>query len=80
MKFTEWLNEHKEGDNLCPPPMSINEFESFLIDYLLPENYCIVMSMSEDQCRTQLLHDILQGHSKKYRKEYIKWLEKIGYR
>lgn len=69
MKLTEWLDNHKEGHNICPPPMTAEEFERFLIDYLLGENYTIIMPMPDAQCRTQILHDILYEYCKKYRNE-----------
>lgn len=76
MKFTEWIEIKKNGsDNICPPAMSTSEFENFLVDYLLEENYTITMPLPDSQARTQILHDILMKNSKRYRREHAAWLE-----
>lgn len=74
--FTEWLTANHNGYELCSPPMSLEEFEEFLIRYLLPEPPQIVMSMSEAQCRTEILWNILMNNSKKFRKEWRKYLKR----
>ena len=74
--FTEWL-ENNHGDyGLCSPPISLEEFEKFLIRYLLPEPPQIVMPMTEAQCRTEILWDILMNNSKKFGKEWRKYLKR----
>lgn len=78
MNFTEWLDTNKDGSNMCPPPMSTDEFERFLIEYLLDtkdSKYYIVSPLPDSQARTQILHDILLRYSKKYEKEYRNWLK-----
>lgn len=74
--FTEWLEANHNGYGLCSPPISLEEFEEFLISYLLPKPPQIVMPMSEAQCRTELLWDILMNNSKKFRKEWRGYLKR----
>jgi len=57
-----------------PPPMTFEEFEQFLLMYLLP-NYQIIMPLSEDQCRTQMLFDLLTKYSKTFEKEWNKYIK-----
>lgn len=74
--LTYWLETHWQKGNLCPPPMSAEQFEKFLILYLLSKDYRTVLSMPDDQARTELLHDILVRHSEVYRKEYKEHLRR----
>ena len=74
--LTYWLNENWQKGNLCPPPMSVEQFEKFLILYLLSKDYRTVLSMPDDQARTELLHDILVRHSEVYQKEYKEHLRR----
>ena len=67
--FTEWyLKNHKEGD-LCPPQMTNEEFENFLVKYLLDDDFCVDLSMSDKQARTILLSTILALYSDNFKKE-----------
>lgn len=71
--FTEWyLENHKDG-NLCPPPMTEDLFEKFLIKYLLNGKFMTTLSMSDAQTRAQLLWEIIDTHSKDYQKEFRKY-------
>ena len=73
--FTEWLNRQPDC-GLCAPPMSSNEFEEFIIKYLLSQPPQIVMPMPDDQCRTEILWDVLIENSKKFRKEWKEYLKR----
>lgn len=74
--LTYWLETHWQKGNMCPPPMSNVEFENFLIRYLLPKDYHIILSMPDAQARTEILHDILVRHSEVYQKEYKEHLRR----
>jgi len=74
--FTEWLAVNHNGYGLCAPPISREEFEEFIIKYLLPEPPQIVMPMPDDQCRTEILWDILMENSKEFRKEWKEYLKR----
>lgn len=68
LTFSDWLAENWEKGNLCPPPLPAQEALKFLHDYLL-EGWYSTMPMNTDQVNTEMVHMILQKHSKKYRKE-----------
>ena len=74
--LTYWLENHWQKGNLCPPPMSTVEFENFLIKYLLKDKFCTVLSLSDAQTRTELLHKILVKYSKEYEQEYKEHLRR----
>lgn len=69
MKFSDWLEENWEEDNMCPPPIGTQEALDFLTDYFLGEDFYVVLSMPQKQVNTIIVAKILEGYSKKYRKE-----------
>ena len=74
--FTEWLDKQPDY-GLCEPPMTLQEFEDFIEKYLLPDNYiCDSLASTVSQCRTVILFDILIDYSKKFRKEWKKYLKR----
>lgn len=73
--FTEWLEDNKEY-GILPPPMELEQFEKFLIQYLFDKEPQIVMPISEKQARTEILFDILSKYSKKFRKEWKTYFKK----
>lgn len=74
--FTEWLDKQPDY-GLCEPPMTLQEFEDFIEKYLLPDNYiCDGLASTVSQCRTVILFDILMNYSKKFRKEWKKYLKR----
>lgn len=74
--FTEWLDKQQDY-GLCEPPMTLQEFEDFIEEYLLPDNYiCTSIASTVSQCRTAILFDILMDYSKKFRKEWRRYLER----
>lgn len=74
--LTYWLETHWQKGNLCPPPISVEQFEKFLILYLLSKDYRTVLSMPDDQARTEILYDILVRHSEVYQREYKEHLRR----
>ena len=73
MNFTEWLYEQdKNNDNILAPSLNSQLALSFLIDYLLDDNWCINYSASEGQINTHAVDDILTKYSKRYKKEIKK--------
>lgn len=73
MTFTEWLEaeyaKDENKDNICPPPLNAQLAVDFLKDYLLGEDWYVVMPISTEQANTEIVHAILKKYSKKYRKE-----------
>ncbi len=66
--LTEWLRKRQE-DNIFCPSMKAEEFVEFIKDYLLNENWYTVNSVSTEQVYTEILIDVLDRYSKKYKKE-----------
>jgi hypothetical protein len=73
MTFTEWLEaecaKDENKDNICPPPLNAQLAIDFLKDYLLGEDWYVVMPISTEQANTEIVHAILKKYSKKCRKE-----------
>ena len=72
--FTKWLEENKKY-GILPPPMELEQFEKFLIQYLFVKEPQIVMPVSEKQARTEILFDILLMYSSKFKKEWNNYLK-----
>lgn len=66
--FSEWVDA-QDDYGICPPPLSDARALEFLKDYLLGENWYVVMPLSKEQCNTEIVHGILKDYSQKYRKE-----------
>lgn len=73
MTLTEFFNkkyrERKDKDNMYGVGMSDTEFRQFIIDYLLPDNWCVTDPLSQSQINEIAIYEILEKHSKKFRKE-----------
>lgn len=74
--FTEWYEKNSTEGDLCCPPMTNEEFENFLIKYLLDDYFSVDLSMSNKQARTQLLTTILCLYSESFRQEIQKYKKK----
>lgn len=68
--FTDWLENDSIDCGIMSPPMEAEKALSFLTDYLLGENWCVVAPLSPKQVNTNIVHEILWKYSKQYRKEY----------
>lgn len=73
--FTEWLEDNKKY-GILPPPMELEQFEKFLLQYLFDKEPQIVMPVNEKQARTEILFDILTKYSKKFGKEWKTYLKR----
>lgn len=77
MNFTEYINklenEREDKDNMYPVPISDRVALNFLEDYLW--DGCIESPISNSQANVIVVHEILYKHSKKYRKEYKKFMK-----
>lgn len=71
LNFVEWLDAEckKDPDNLCDPPLEPQLAVQFLCDYLLGEDWYVVMPESTKQVNTAIVYDILEKYSKRFRKE-----------
>ena len=73
MTLTEFFNkkyrERKDKDNMYGVGMSDAEFRQFIIDYLLPDDWCVADPLGQSQINEIAIYEILEKHSKKFRKE-----------
>lgn len=73
MTLTEFFNkkyrERKDKDNMYGVGMSDTEFRQFIIDYLLPNGWCVTDPIGQSQINEIAIYEILEKHSKKFRKE-----------
>ena len=76
--FTYWLKNEAKDCGLCSPPLEAQKAINFLIDYLLEEDWYVVMPLNAEQVNSEVVHEILLKYSKKYKKEYRKALKAIG--
>lgn len=72
-KLFEILSDEKYG--LCPAPMSAEDAIQILTDYLLGEDFYIVMPLSPQQANTEIVAAILEKHSKEYKKDRKKFIK-----
>lgn len=54
---------------ICPAPMDDKMALRILTDYLLGEDYYIVMPVSHEQANTVIVTDILDKYSKQFKKD-----------
>ena len=71
-KSFEAMKENIEDTTygLCPAPMPAQEALNILIDYLLGENWYVVMSMGVEQVNACAVKQILDKYSKQWRKDW----------
>ena len=69
MKFSKWLDNNWDKDNMFPPPLDPQEALIFFKEYLLGEDWYIVNPLSTAQANCELVYDILYKYSRKFRKE-----------
>ena len=67
--YLDWLKANDDPINLCDPPLDAQTAINFLCDYLLGENWYVVMPESTKQVNSVIVYDILQKYSKDFRKE-----------
>lgn len=75
-KFTDWLENDAVDCGLCSSPLEPQKALQFLKDYLLGENWYVAMPESQQQVNTEIVFEILSRHSRKFRKEWKKYLKK----
>jgi len=63
---------------MCPAPMSADLALQILKDYLLGEDFYIVMPSPQEQANTIIVATILQKYSKEYRKDRKKYIKENG--
>ena len=68
-KFTDWLKNNWDKDNIFPPPLEAQEAINFLKDYLLGEDWYSNNPISTKQINVEIVDEILSKYSKLYRKE-----------
>ena len=82
MTLTEFMNERyknrEDKDNMFGVGVSDKEFRTFIINYLLGENWYVVDPLEQTQINEIALYQILEKYSKRYKKECKKQKERIG--
>lgn len=72
MNYIDWLKANDDPINLCDPPLEPQEAVNFLCDYLLGEDWYVVMPESTKQVNSVIVFEILEKYSKRFRKELKK--------
>lgn len=67
--FTDWLKNDAEDCGLFDPPIEPQLALNFLIDYLLGEDWYVVLPECTLQTNTAAVYEILYKYSRKFRKE-----------
>ena len=75
--YVDWFTENKESGNLCDPPLDPQLALQFLCDYLLGEDWHVVMPESQKQVNSAIVDEILFKYSKQYRKEVKEYSKKL---
>ena len=77
MKFYDWLKQQDvEHYGLCPPPMDAQTAVDILCEYLLGEDWYCTLSLGSPQVNTEIVYDILNKYSHRFRKEKRKILKR----
>lgn len=69
-----WLDEKNNGENkgnIFSPAMDDKEFIGFIMEYLCPD-YVSVNPISHEQINTEVLFEVLNKYSKKFKREVKK--------
>ena len=73
MTLTDFLDEkyknRTDKDNIYGVGMTDAEFRQFIIDYLLPDNWCVSDPLGQTQINEIAIYEILNKHSKKFKNE-----------
>ena len=75
--FTDWLKNDAEDCGLCDPPMDSQLAVEFLQKYLLGDDwYYTGAAQTNAQGNTAVVFEILYKYSRKFRKEYKRYIRK----
>jgi hypothetical protein len=73
MTLTEFMNERyknrEDKGNIFGVGVSDSEFRSFIIDYLLGDDWYVTDPLGQTQINEIALYEILEKYSRRYRKE-----------
>ncbi len=70
--FSEKYANREDKDNIYGVGMSDAEFRHFIIEYLLPDGWRVSDPLGQSQINEIAIYEILEKHSKKFRKEKVK--------
>lgn len=70
--FSEKYTNREDKDNMHGVGMSDAEFRHFIIEYLLPDGWCVSDPLGQSQINEIAIYEILNRFSKKFRKEKAK--------
>ena len=63
----------EDKDNIFGVGVSDAEFRTFIINYLLGEDWYVVDPLGQTQINEQALYEILEKYSRRYMKECKRW-------
>lgn len=72
MNLLNWLEEHNDKLNTLAPSMDAQTAVNFLCEYLLGEDFYIPYPANRGQANTEIVCEILEKYSKRFRKEIRK--------
>lgn len=75
--FKEKYSARKDKDNMYGVGMSDAEFRHFIIEYLLPDGWCVSDPLGQSQINEIAINEILTKYSKKFRQERKKCLKEL---
>ena len=75
--FKEKYSARKDKENIYGVGMSDTEFRRFIIQYLLPKDWCAVDPIGQSQVNEIAINEILTKYSKKFRQERKKSLKEL---
>lgn len=71
-KFDKWLDRNWDPHGLCPPELPKDQAFDFLVDAMLPKNFCTTMPMNGKQANVEIVATLIRQHQ-----ERIPWTEKF---
>ena len=72
-RYSDWVKENWEKDNILAPPLEAQKAITFLSNYLLGEDwYDSSGATHPEQVNARIVHEILYKYSPEYRKEIKK--------
>lgn len=69
MKWSKWLNDNWQENNILPPELEPQLAIEILAEYLLGNDWYVSAPVNTKQTNCEIVDSILYKYSKKYKKE-----------
>ena len=69
MKWSKWLNDNWQENNILPPELEPQLAIEILAEYLLGNDWYVSVPVDVKQTNCEIVESILYKYSKKYKKE-----------